>query len=54
MNGVCGQSEDYTDVALFVPFYPKKERLFSAVEFSLIKIFHSFEENKHYGILQTL
>ena len=56
MNGVCGQSEDYIrDVALFLPFYPKKEReLFSAVEFSLTKIFHSFEENKHYGILQTL
>ena len=49
MNGVCGQSEDYADVALFVPFYPKKEReLFSAVEFSLTKIFHSFEENTHY------
>lgn len=47
MNGVCGQSEDYIrDVALFVPFYPKRNaRLFSAVEFST-KIFH--EENKHY------
>ena len=49
MNGVCGQSEDYIrDVALFVPFYPKRNaRLFSAVEFST-KIFHSFEENKHF------
>lgn len=31
----------------------QKNRLFSAVEFST-KIFHSFEENKHYGILQAL